>query len=35
MKLQGLYGSYRDYRVILGRYWENGKENANYYNEVI
>ena len=20
------------YRVILGLYWENGKENGNYYN---
>ena len=22
----------RLYRVILGLYWENGKENGNYYN---
>ena len=22
-------------RAILGLYWDNGKENGNYYNEVI
>ena len=31
-------GYYRDYRVyigiILGRYWDNGKSNGNYYLKV-
>ena len=35
MKLQGLYGSYGDCRVILGRYWDNGKENGNYSKRVL
>ena len=31
-----LKGVYRDYiGVILGLYWDNGKENGNYYNGVI
>ena len=29
-------GLYRDFiRVILGSYWDNAKENGNYYNGVI
>ena len=28
----GLYRDYRVYvRVILGLFWDNGKENGNYY----
>ena len=27
-----IMGLYRDYKVILGLYWDNGKENGNYYN---
>ena len=23
------------YRVILGLYWDNGKENGNYYSYVV
>ena len=34
-----LLGSYRDYRdyvgIILGLYWDNGKESGNYYNGVV
>ena len=28
-------GNYRDYRGLYwGMYWDNGKENGNYYNVV-
>ena len=33
METTRIIGVYRDYRVYeSGFYWDNGKENGNYYN---
>ena len=36
METIGIIGFFRGYiGIILGLYWDNGKENGNYHNGVI